>query len=81
MVPWEAGPDHCRGAAAQGQNTGQLPDQGERPEAWLLRALLPQQDQRGQPLQVSLAKIPFTMDPNGTTGNKLNYSDSCRNLG
>lgn len=54
VVPWQARPNHCRGAAAPGPEPWQLPHQGEWPPARFLCPVFPQYDQRGQPFQVRL---------------------------
>ena len=40
VVPWAARQEHGRGSAEAGQPAGQLPDPGERQEAWILCPVL-----------------------------------------
>lgn len=62
MVPWQARPDHRRGAASAGSESRQLPHQGERQTARVLRPVFPQYDQCGQPFQVLLARHRVVID-------------------
>lgn len=72
VVPWQARPNYCRGASAPGPDRWQLPHKGERPPTWFLRPVLPQHDQRGQPLQVSWGME--TQGRSESAENSVNYN-------